>query len=136
MSNTNSPLTQAVFFWISAWEISGVTEAPSESSLGAATRISSRGQTTCSLPDPTSFTTDIAGAYPDSAEPDLSASGVIGLNAGLKLKYDNKVFNASAEEIPVEGTGVGWEKFVPSLWRITLSSTNSPAKGSFTITIR
>lgn len=121
------------------------------------------------------FTTDIAGAYPDSAgvkswqltyrllkdgtleikeafemsgagmtndlhflvpaEPELSAPGVIGLNAGLKLKYDNKVFTASAEEIPIEGTGVGWEEFGTSLWRITLSSTKSPAKGTYTIKV-
>lgn len=120
------------------------------------------------------FTTDIAGAYPDSAgvkswqlsyhllkdgtleikeafelssaetpnelhfllpvEPDLSIAGVIGLNAGLKLKYDNKVFNASVETIPLEGTGVGIA-FGKNLWRLTLKGKVAPLKGLYTLKI-
>lgn len=68
--------------------------------------------------------------------PDVSRQGKIGLNAGLTLQYDAKAFKASVEEIPVAGTGIGWEAFTPSLWRITLSSTGSPQKGTYTITIK
>lgn len=121
------------------------------------------------------FVTDIAKAYPDSAEveswvldyrlgkdgalslkeafrlregrnialyflvpaaPDLSRAGRIGLNAGRVLTYDSKALKASVEEIPLQGTGIGWEAFTPSLWRITLSSTGSPRKGTYTINIK
>ena len=70
------------------------------------------------------------------ARPDLSRTGQIGLNVGRTLKYDKNLLSASIEEIPVEGTGIGWEMFGPSLWRITLSSVGTPLKGSYTITIK
>ena len=121
-----------------------------------------------------SFTSDIAGAYPDSAgvkswqityrllkdgsleikdafvlssneipnelhflvptEPDLSDEGVIGLNAGLKLKYDKKVFAVSSEIISLEGAGFG-KAFGNALWRLTLKAKSTPSKGAYNLKI-
>ncbi len=67
--------------------------------------------------------------------PDLSRPGRIGLD-GLTLRYDSAALKAYAEEIPLKGTGIGWEKYCPSLWRITLSTTKTPAKGSYAFTIK
>ena len=67
--------------------------------------------------------------------PDLSKPGRIGLNAGLTLRYDEKALSASCEEIPVSGTGIGWEQFGPSLWRITLRSRGAASKGSYRLKI-
>lgn len=68
--------------------------------------------------------------------PELVRNGQIGLDSGLILRYDKQSFDASFEELPVEGTGIGWESFVPSLWRITLSCKKAPEKGAYTITIK
>ena len=67
--------------------------------------------------------------------PDISRQGKIGLNAGLTLQYDAKALKASVEEIPVSGTGIGWESFGPSLYRLTLSSKSSPQKGTYSLKI-
>ena len=67
--------------------------------------------------------------------PDLSKAGQIGLNAGLTLRYDKKALEASSEEIPVSGTGVGWEKYGSSLWRVSLTSRSDVAKGSYRLKI-
>ena len=67
--------------------------------------------------------------------PDISRQGKIGLNAGLTLQYDARALKASVEEIPVTGTGIGWESFGPSLYRLTLSSKSSPQKGTYSLKI-
>lgn len=70
------------------------------------------------------------------SRPDLSGPGRIGLGGGLTLRYDAKALKASFEEIPVTGTGIGWEAFGPSLFNISLSAETAPQKGSYHITIR
>ncbi|MBR6054808.1 MAG: heparinase II/III family protein [Bacteroidales bacterium] len=67
--------------------------------------------------------------------PDISRQGKIGLNAGLTLHYDARALKASVEEIPVTGTGIGWESFGPSLYRLTLSSKSSSQKGTYSLKI-
>ena len=67
--------------------------------------------------------------------PDLAQPGRIGLG-GLSLRYDAKALKASFEEIPVTGTGIGWEEFGPSLYKISLSAETAPQKGSYHISIR
>lgn len=67
-------------------------------------------------------------------EPNLTAPGVVGLNAGLKMKYDKSRFDASCERIPLEGTGVG-KAFGEALWRLSLTSRSVQQKDEFVLTI-
>ena len=68
------------------------------------------------------------------APPDLSAAGVAGLPAGLKLTYDKQVFDAAAERISLEGEGFG-KAFGDALWRLTLKDRTGASKGVYNLKI-
>lgn len=93
---------------------------------------------------------DITGSYslksqPSSAmelhylvpkQPDLSVPGKVGLNAGVTMKYDSSVFDASFEEIPIKGYGSGMNKaFGDTLYRLTLKEKTPLVKGSYHIMV-